>query len=102
MDDMTAVPSVVDNEEASRFELTVDGHRAELFYKRRGNRLVLVHTGVPDELEGRGIGGALVTAAIDTAQEHGWTVVPVCDFARGWLERHPDIAAKVDIHWPAR
>ena len=90
---------VIDNTSASRFELTVDGHLAELVYRREGNRLVLAHTEVPDELEGRGIGGALVIAAIDQAAAQGLTVVPQCPFARGWLERHPDAAGKVTVEW---
>lgn len=90
---------VIDNTSASRFELTVDGHLAELVYRREGNRLVLAHTEVPDELEGRGIGGALVIAAIDHAAAQGLTVVPQCPFARGWLERHPDAAGKVTVEW---
>jgi predicted GNAT family acetyltransferase len=96
---MSAAPQVVKNEGASRFELEVDGHLAELVYHRSGTRFVLVHTEVPDALEGRGIGGLLVTAAVDEAAEHGWTLVPLCPFARGWLERHPEVANRVTIDW---
>jgi len=49
---------VTDNQAASRFELGADGSLAELLYRRVGNRLVLIHTELPVELEGRGIGGA--------------------------------------------
>jgi predicted GNAT family acetyltransferase len=90
---------VTDNQAESRFELRADGHLAELPYRRNGNRLVLIHTEVPVELEGRGIGGALVTAAIDRAAREGMTLVPLCPFARGWLERHPDTASKATIDW---
>ena len=62
---MADVPAVVDNEAESRFEVSIDGHVAELVYRRHGDRLVLAHTGVPDELEGRGVGGMLVNAAIE-------------------------------------
>ena len=68
---------------------------AELAYRRDGDRLVLVHTGVPAELEGRGLGGVLVAAAVDQAEEEGQTVVSECEFARGWLERHPEVAGRV-------
>ncbi len=95
-----AVP-VTDNQAASRFEFADGGHLAELRYHRNGNRLVLIHTEVPVELEGRGIGGALVTAAVDRAAREGLTIVPFCPFARGWLERHPGVAGRVSIDWQA-
>jgi predicted GNAT family acetyltransferase len=88
---------VTDNHGASRFEATVDGHRAELVYRRVGDRLVLVHTSVPDELEGQGLGGQLVRAAIEAAERDGLSVVPTCPFAKAWLEKHPDVAARVPI-----
>jgi uncharacterized protein len=90
---------VTDNVGASRFEVTVDGHLAELRYRRDGDRLVLVHTGVPDELEGRGLGGTLVRAALAAAEADGSTIVPECQFARGWLEKHPDDAGRVTVAW---
>ena len=88
---------VSDNQAASRFEIQVGGHLAELVYRRNGKRLVLMHTEVPPELEGRGVGGRLVTAAVDHAAQRGMTVVPLCPFARGWLRRHPEVAARVPI-----
>jgi predicted GNAT family acetyltransferase len=95
-----ADPSVTDNPAAHRFELEVDGHLAELVYRLRGSTLVLVHTGVPDELGGRGLGGVLVRAAVDRAEAEGLTLRPECPFARSWLEKHPDEAARVTIDWP--
>jgi predicted GNAT family acetyltransferase len=94
---MSDATHVVNNEAAGRFELTEAGHLAELVYRRDGDRLVLVHTEVPTELEGKGIGGILVTAAIDFAEQHGLVVVANCPFARGWLERHPDVAGRVKM-----
>ena len=90
---------ITDNTDVSRFELHADGWLAELIYRVRGDRLVLVHTEVPAELEGRGIGGRLVTAAVDRAAREGLTLVPLCPFARGWLERHPEAASKAVIDW---
>ena len=96
---MSDAPPVTDNQAESRFELWVDGRLAELPYRRNGKRLVLIHTEVPEELEGHGLGGALVTAAIGRAACEGLTVVPLCPFARGWLQGHPDTAAKAAIDW---
>ena len=92
-------PQITDDQAASRFELDTDGYIAELIYRRNGKRLVLIHTGVPPELEGQGIGGQLVAAAIDRAVRDGFTIVPLCPFARAWLERHPDEAARVPVDW---
>jgi uncharacterized protein len=91
--------AVTDNQAESRFELDTDGHVAVLMYRRNGKRLVLIHTDVPSELEGRGIGGRLVVAAIDRAASEGLTIVPLCPFARSWLERHADEAARATIDW---
>lgn len=93
------VPQITDDQAAARLELRADGRLAELIYRRNGKRLVLIHTGVPPELEGRGIGGRLVVAAIDRAVREGFTIVPLCPFARVWLERHPDEAARVPVDW---
>jgi hypothetical protein len=93
---------VTDNTEASRLEIHADADMAELVYRTRAGRLVLIHTEVPDSLGGRGLGGQLVLGAIGKATQEGLTVVPLCPFARGWLERHPDDAARVSIDWAER
>ena len=93
---------VTDNTEASRLEIHADGEVAELIYRTRAGKLVLIHTGVPDSLGGRGLGGRLVLGAIGKAAHEGLTIVPLCPFARGWLERHPDEAAGVSIDWAER
>lgn len=92
---------VIDDPTQSRFEIEIDGVVAELAYRRRADRLVLTHTGVPDELAGHGIGGLLVRAAVDRAAKERLTLVPLCPFARDWLERHPDVADTVDVDWGA-
>lgn len=92
---------VSDNQAGSRLEVHADGELAELIYRKNGNRLVLVHTEVPEALGGHGIGGKLVLAALDKAVANGMTVVPLCPYARAWLERHPDDAARVSIDWGA-
>lgn len=91
---------VVNNPSRTRFEAQVEGHVAHLDYERHDRRLALVHTEVPDELEGHGLGGRLVSAAIGYAAQHDLVVEPTCPFAAGWLRRHPDTARRVTIDWP--
>jgi predicted GNAT family acetyltransferase len=85
---------VVHDEAAGRFETEVDGHAAELAYRVDGDRILMVHTWVPAPIEGRGVGSALVRAAVEEAVRRNLTIVPVCSFVRGWLDRHPEVEAK--------
>ena len=87
---------VAKNEAKRRYETTVDGFTAELTYRLRDDRLVLTHTGVPPAIEGRGVGSALVRAAVEDAVERNLTIVPLCSFVEAWLQRHPGHQAKVD------
>jgi len=48
-----------DNEDRSRFELDVEGIIAFITYRKSSNAITLVHTEVPPELGGRGIGSKL-------------------------------------------
>jgi predicted GNAT family acetyltransferase len=99
MSAMNKSRGVVDVSDEGRFELRADGSTAELVYRVKGTYLVLVHTEVPEALEGQGVGGRLVRAAVDRAARDGLTIVPFCPFARGWLKRHPDEAARVPVEW---
>jgi hypothetical protein len=101
MDHVIDSPRVTHDPGRSRFEYRAGSSVAELVYRRRGERMVLVHTGVPEALEGGGVGGLLVRAAVGYAAGEGLTVVPACPFARDWLDRHPDVAALVPIDEPA-
>jgi predicted GNAT family acetyltransferase len=94
--------AVTDNKDGSQLEIRVDGQLAELMYRTRAGRLILVHTEVPEALGGRGLGGELVRAAVRKAESENMTLVPLCPFARSWLERHPDEAGAVPIDWSAR
>jgi hypothetical protein len=90
---------VSDDTGAGRFVLEQDGIEAELLYRKRAGRLILIHTEVPEALSGRGIGARLVRAAIASARAQHLTIVPWCPFARRWLADHPDEAADVPIDW---
>ncbi len=75
-----------------RFHTSVDGHGAQLDYRLAGTVMTIVHTGVPDEISGRGVAAELMKAALVHAQESEWTVVPACSYARAFKSRHPEFA----------
>jgi predicted GNAT family acetyltransferase len=84
--------TVRDNAERHRFELEADGHIAFANYKRAEGVLTMLHTEVPKELEGRGIGSALIRGVLDTARREGLKVNPLCPFARTYIDKHPEYA----------
>jgi predicted GNAT family acetyltransferase len=71
-----------------QFEAKIDGLLAMLTVSEGDGKLYLLHTEVPDELEGQGVGSALVRAAMAHAREKHLRVVPFCPFARAYIERH--------------
>ena len=82
--------SVIDNTEEQRFELPVDERVAFINYRIRGNAIVMAHTEVPEELEGQGIGSALVRGALDLARQRHLNVVPSCPFVSAYIRQHPE------------
>jgi len=89
---MTETPLAIrHNPAAMRFEAIVEGMLCRADYRMHGDTMMLVHTEVPQQLEGRGIASALVKAAFKHAADNGMDVLPVCSFVRTWAQRHPEI-----------
>lgn len=90
-------PTVSDAPDHSRYEIR-DGDRllGTAFYQRNGNQVVFTHTEVDDSAEHSGLGSRLVRAALDDVRSAGGTVVPMCSFVRGWIDRHPEYRDLVD------
>jgi predicted GNAT family acetyltransferase len=88
-------PEIRHNASSQRFESKVDGLLCRCNYRLHGNTLMLVHTEVPPQLEGRGLASALVRAAFEHARENGMDVLPVCSYVRTWVQRHPEFNSLV-------
>jgi uncharacterized protein len=91
--------TVRDDPQHHRFVYGNDGAVGELTYDVDDDRMFLLHTEVADALQGQGVGGQLVAAAVSRAIDDGLTVVPWCPYARRWLRRHPDVADTVAVDW---
>jgi predicted GNAT family acetyltransferase len=85
-----------------RFEAHTGGKTAFLLYRRMPGKLVLVHTEVPAELSGHGIGSKLVRAGIEFAREQALSVVPLCPFAIEFIRRHQEYVDLVHPDYRAR
>jgi predicted GNAT family acetyltransferase len=81
---------IVNNKAHHRFELVVEGHLAAAYYKVEGNVITFIHTEVPPELGGKGVGSKLVQGALDQVRAAGMKVIPVCPFVKAWIGKHPE------------
>lgn len=81
---------VRDNPDERRFEAVVEGHTAIAEYRLVDHGIMFTHTEVPQALEGRGVGTALVQAGLKAARDRGLKVLPVCTFFAGYIQRHPE------------
>ena len=79
------------NEAESRYELERDSETAFAAYRREGELVVFDHTVVPEALEGKGVGSALVKGALADVRRQGLKVQPDCSFVRHYIERHEDV-----------
>ena len=60
------------------------------FYKLADGVITFVHTEVPPELGGRGVGSTLVQGALDQVRAEGLKVIPQCPFVKAWIGKHPE------------
>jgi predicted GNAT family acetyltransferase len=79
---------VVNNTAKHRYELSVDGHVAATYYTLADGIITFVHTEVPPELGGRGIGSKLIKGALDQVRASGLKVIPQCPFVKAFIEKN--------------
>jgi predicted GNAT family acetyltransferase len=84
-----------DNPAQSRYEAVVGGRLAMVEYLLTGPNITFSHTEVPEELEGRGIGGQLARFVLEDARARGLAVIPLCPFIKAYIARHPEYAPLV-------
>lgn len=81
---------LINNTAIHNFELFVDGHRAFIDYKMKENKIYLIHTEVPKELQGRGVAEAIVEKAFAYIESHKLVLVPLCTYVQIFLRKHPE------------
>ena len=87
---------VVENPGQNRFELTLDGGTALVAYRHDDARLVLVHTEVPSQFAGQGVGSKLAKGVFELLRASGRKAVVRCEFLKGWIAKHPEYNDVVD------
>ncbi|MFD6953433.1 GCN5 family acetyltransferase [Nocardiopsis sp. TSRI0078] len=92
---------VVDARDQRRYEIRDEEEVAGFAaYILTGELITFTHTEIDPAHEGRGLGGTLVRGALDDARSRGLSVLPLCPFVKGWIQRHPDYSDLV-YHAPS-
>ena len=75
-----------------RYVIRHEGHEAEMTYSKAGAKLVIIdHTGVPEALNGLGLGALLVKRGVEDARKEGKKIIPLCPFAKAYIGKHPEL-----------
>ena len=88
MDYTTA--ELINNTAIHNFELFIEGERAFIDYKQKDDKLYLIHTGVPEALQGKGIAAIIVEKTFQYMESHQLKLVPLCVYVKHFLTQHPE------------
>ncbi|GEE03049.1 N-acetyltransferase [Gordonia spumicola] len=97
MSETTGQIAVARNDEAGRYEITVDGELAGFtLFVDRGPQRIFSHTELDDRFAGRGLSSILVRDALADTRTAGLRVVPVCPLVAHYVSKHDEVADIVD------
>ncbi len=86
-----ANPTVQLNKHRHRFELETDDKLSIVEYQQVDDEtMALTHTEVHPDLEGKGVGSALVKGVLEYAERNNQHIVPLCPFVAAYIKRHPE------------
>ena len=82
---------VIDNADARRYELRVDGELVGwIDYRRAGDTVALTHAEVREELRNRGHAETMTREALADLRRRGLQARPLCSYVVAYARRHPD------------
>jgi uncharacterized protein len=85
--------TIVKNEAAERYEISLDGLRIGLAdYFERGSVIVLPHTETMPAFGGRGFASQLIGFALNDIRAQGKLVDPACPFVADFIRKNPEYA----------
>ena len=71
-------------------EFTIGRQAIMTYHKSGGNHIVVNHTRVTQEAQGKGLAAKLYRAMVDHARAHGLKVTPTCSYVVKMFERFPE------------
>ena len=91
--DMTTIEIKDERAERTRYAAYLEGVRIGFAScVQVHDTILLPHVEVDPERRDLGIGSMLVRRVLDDAWAEGNSVIPLCPFARRWVDLHPDYA----------
>lgn len=88
------IPSMLEikhDKDNRKFVLDINGEEARVEYVLKNEKMYLVHSEVPFNLRGQGIGKELVLKTFEKLTEEGYKAVAVCSYIKAVKNR--------DAHW---
>ena len=83
--------TVRDNPTEHRYEMPIaDGAVAAAYYRLDDGNVVLIHTEVPFEYSGAGIGTRLAQGVFEAIRDGGRKAIVRCEFMANFIARHPE------------
>lgn len=101
MNDAPDAPTVIRNDERSRYELRDENDALAGFAAFRlseGSRIAFTHTEINKAFRGRGFGDIIASEALSDAARRGEIIVPLCPFIAAYLKGHEVPGGVID--WP--
>ncbi len=82
-----------DRDSKGFFKAVEDGKEAgRMTYSKAGStRIIIDHTEVNPEFNGKGVGKKMVMEAIKYARENNIKILPLCPFAKSVFDKTPEI-----------
>lgn len=84
---------VVNNSDAHRYEIRIDGELAGFAaYSAGPERIVFTHTEIDPAFGGRGVGGELAQGALEDVRTQRLQAESRCSFIDNYVGKHPEYA----------
>ncbi|MFL6026962.1 MAG: GNAT family N-acetyltransferase [Friedmanniella sp.] len=84
---------VVRNDDLERYEGYVESELTTVIdFRRRGDVLVVTHTGTDPVWRGQGLASETTRLALEDVRAEGLRVNPLCPFTVDYFDEHPEVA----------
>jgi len=84
------IPEILDikhDKQQQQFTLDINGELAKVDYKIKENKMYLVHSEVPYNLRGQGIGKVLVEKTFEQLTKEGYKAAAICSYVKAVASR---------------